>query len=98
MSNWSVVSIMFSGLEAVEPYDLPLYNCSEGPWFVTPACDADDAPGYAVEWVMTTHCNHFDVEDMRDELRKTDWKYPGEVAIVWKNEYMDLPCVEGLFT
>lgn len=94
MSNWSVVSISFSGLEFVTPDAiLP----AEGPWIVTPACEHPDAPGSAVEWWMTTHYNHFSIDEMREELRKIRWWYPCQVCIIWKNEHMDVPRIEMAF-
>lgn len=93
MSNWSVVSVSFSGLEVVTPAEvLP----PEHVWAVTPSC-GNDSPGLAVEWWATTHIKHFDPDDLLEALRKVEWYWPEEVCVIWKAEHMDLPRIDAVY-
>jgi hypothetical protein len=103
MSNWSVVSVGFSGLEHRTAADVEktLSESEDGRermWIVVPPVDyGDAAPGNAVEWLMSTHVNHFDPRGYVAALRELDWEYPGDVCIMWKSEHMQIYRVEIVY-
>jgi hypothetical protein len=97
MSNWSVVSVSFSGLEHVSIQAVQDAVREYGPWTVIPACSEPSAAGNAVEWWLTTHINHFQPDELAECLSVIDWRLPCEVCIIWKNEHMSVPRVEMVF-